>query len=505
MNEHGKNLLQEAQLLHRQGQRGEALDIYRQVLAEQPAASEGWYELGYLLKTDGQFEEALAAYGQALSFGIRRPEKVHLNRAVIYSDHLRRDEDAERELEAALVVAADYVPALLNRGNLHEERGQRAEALACYDRVLAGADRHDHPHRDLCFVALARSAKLRPPTDVDDPVLRQLQDAAAAQTSPVVRADLLFALGQAYERLEEFDLAFDAFAKANRWLLRESGRTYDRAQSTRLTDELIRRCPSLGSTGPRAPDAAAGAAPLFICGMFRSGSTLAEQVLAAHPQVTAGGELNWLRRLATGRLAPFPESMATPDPARDATLAEEYRAHLAHLFPEGMAGRYITDKRPDNVQLIGLIKRLFPTARIIHTCRHPLDTGMSVYMQHLDLRVAGYASDLGNIGHYYGEYRRMMAHWHSLYPGSIFDFDYDDFVRAPKPTLERLLGFLDLEWDDRCLEFHQLGNTVKTASYWQIRQPLSNRASGRWRHYRTHLTPLRQTLHEAGVAFDDAS
>ncbi len=505
MNEENARLLREADTLHRQGRRREAIEIFRHVLAGQPDASEGWYELGYLLKADGQFEEALSAYAQALVLGVRRPEEVHLNRAVIYSDHLRRDDDAERELEAALAFAPDYVPALLNRGNLHEERGERAAALARYDSVLAGADRPDHPHRDLCFEALARSAKLRPPTDVDAPLLRRLQDATAAPSSRMVRANLLFALGQAYEKLQQFDLAFDAFAKANRWLQRQSGRTYDRAESSRLTDVLIDSFPAGGTPEASAPVIATGAAPLFICGMFRSGSTLVEQVLAAHPQVTAGGELGWLRQLATGRLAPFPESMATPDPVRDATLADDYRAHLARLFPEGREGKYITDKRPDNFQLIGLIKRLFPTARIIHTCRHPLDTGLSVFQQHLDLRVAGYASDLGDIGHYYGEYRRLMAHWHSLYPDSVVDFDYDEFVRAPKPTLQRLLGFLDLEWDDRCLAFHQSGNTVKTASYWQIRQPLSSRASGRWRHYGTHLAPLRQALHEADVDFNDAS
>ena len=498
MNEANNERLRQAGILHSQGRRLEAIDIFRQVLAESPDASEGWYELGYLLKAEGQFEEALVAYEKALAIGISRPEEVHLNRAVIYSDHLRRDADAERELEAALSLAPTYLPALLNRGNLHEERGEKTEALACYDSVFSGNGDSADPHRDLRFEALARSAKLRPPTSVDDPLLQRLQDATAAPAGNVVRANLLFALGQAYEKLEQFDLAFDAFAKANRWLRRQHGRSYDRDQMSRLVDSLIQAFPP-GETSAASTPPASGAAPLFICGMFRSGSTLVEQVLAAHPQVTAGGELDWLRRVAITRLAPFPESMALADPVRDAVLAEEYRANLENLFPDGIAGTYITDKRPDNFLMIGLIKRLFPTAKIIHTCRHPLDNGLSVFQQHLDLRVAGYASDLGDIGHYYGQYRRLMAHWHSLYPDSIFDFDYDAFVRSPKPTLEPLLEFLYLNWDDRLLEFHQLGNTVKTASYWQIRQPLSTRASGRWQHYGSHLQPLRQTLQEAGV------
>ncbi len=503
MSDRSESLLRQAATLHRQGRRLEAIEIFRQVLADRPEASEGWYELGYLLKAESKYEEALEAYGQALVRGVRRPEEVHLNRAVIYSDHLRRDADAERELKAALALAPDYVPALLNLGNLHEERGERLKALACYDTVLADVSSENRPHQDLCFEALARSAKLRPPTDVDDPLLRRLQEAVAAQSSKVVRANLLFALGQAYDRLGQFDLAFDAYAKGNRWLLRQSGRTYDRAQSSRMTDALIQSFKSADISDPNTP-VETGAAPLFICGMFRSGSTLVEQVLAAHPQVTAGGELDYLRRLATGRLAPFPASMAMPDPARDAALAEEYRAHLARLFPEGSASTFITDKRPDNFVLIGLIKRLFPSAKIIHTTRNPLDNGLSVFMQHLHLQVAGYSGDLGDIGHYYGQYRRLMAHWKALYGESIFEFDYDAFVLEPKATLERLFDFLDLPWNDRCLEFHRLGNTVKTASYWQVRQPLHGNASGRWRNYRAHLGPLRQALGEAGVMVDDA-
>lgn len=499
MTEPANALMQQAAALHRQGRRLEAIEIFRQVLATRPESSEGWYELGYLLKAESRHEEALEAYGQALARGVRRPEEVHLNRAVIYSDHLRRDAEAERELRSALALAPDYAPALLNLGNLHEERGERQEALACYDAVLAGAGRKDEPHQDMCFEALARSAKLRPPTDVDDPLFSRLQEATATQSGKVVRANLFFALGQAYDRLGQFDLAFDAFAKANRWLLRQSGRTYDRAHSVRLTDALIASFNAASVGEPDIP-VQTGVEPLFICGMFRSGSTLVEQVLGAHPQVTAGGELDYLRRLATGRFAPFPASMATPDPARDAALAEEYRAHLAHLFPEAGACTFITDKRPDNFVLIGLIKRLFPSSKIIHTTRNPLDNGLSVFMQHLHLQVAGYSGDLGDIGHYYGQYRRLMAHWKALYGESIFEFDYDAFVLEPKATLERLFDFLDLPWDDRCLEFHRLGNTVKTASYWQVRQPLHANASGRWRSYSAHLGPLQQALREAGVA-----
>lgn len=503
MTDQAQDLLQQAALLHREGRRLEAIEIFKQVLAARPESIEGWYELGYLLKAEGKYDDALEAYGQALARGVKRPEEVHLNRAVIYSDHLRRDVQAQQELMAALALEPGYVPALLNLGNLHEERGERNEALACYDRILTTTADNGANHPDLCCEALSRSANLRPPTSVDDPIFRQLQEAASAavQHGASVRANLLFALGRAYDRLDEFDQAFDAYAKANRCLLRQSGRTYDRTHSTRLTDALIESFPSANEV-ERPATPGADAAPLFICGMFRSGSTLIEQVLAAHPQVTPGGELGFLLQLAASRLAPFPQSMATYDQKRDAAFADEYRAHLANLFPEGVAGTFITDKRPDNFLLIGLIKRLFPDARIVHTTRHPMGNGLSIFMQHLHHRVASYSSDLGDIGHYYGEYRRLMAHWKALYPNSIFDFDYDAFVSEPMPTLQSLFGFLGLDWDERALEFHRLRNTVKTGSYWQVRQPLHRNASGRWRNYDAHLGPLRRALRDADVAVD---
>lgn len=493
-----ERLLHEARNLQRQGRGAQAIDVFRRALEGHGGDGEAWYEFGYLLKAEARYEESLDAFGQALARGIDRAEEVHLNRGVLYADHLRRDNLAEQELHAALAIDPDYVPALLNLGNLQEERGERELAVQTYERLLAGPQSREPEHNQLRMEALARIANMRPPASLDDPLLQRLKDAADAQPNKVVRADLLFALGHSFDRLGAYDQAFEAYAKANRWLLRHAGRRYDRARSARLTDALIAAFPTPVAAAPES-SAGTGAEPLFICGMYRSGSTLVEQVLAAHPQVTAGGELNHLRRLASVELAPFPASIAGLEPARAARLAKDYRDHLARLFPDGIGGAYITDKRPDNFMLIGLIKHLFPGARLVHTTRDPLDNGLSVFAQHIHPQVAGYSSDLGDIGHYYGEYRRLMSHWTSLYPDDILDFDYDAFVADPKPPLERLLQFLGLPWDDRCLAFHRLGNTVKTASYWQIRQPLHRRASGRWRNYAVQLEPMRQALVEAGV------
>ena len=496
-------LLRSAVALEKAGRLAEAEALYLRVLASWPDLPDTWYNLARLQRRAGRFDAALASYQQALDRGVSEPEEVHLNRGVIFADHLRRDADAEAELRAALAIAPRYVPALLNMGNLHEERGQREEALAWYERLRAVGAGDDPRYARLQYEGLARTAHMRPPASLDDPLLAALRTAAAdpaVRADTVVAANVQFGLARALDRLGATDEAFAAFADANRGLQAQAP-PYSPTQTERMVDAMIAAFPT------PAPKAAAtvpaGPEPLFICGMFRSGSTLVEQVLAGHPRMVPGGEIDWLLRLVAGPLAPFPASFARLDEAAIARLAAEYRAHVARLFPQAGPGDFVTDKRPDNFRLIGLVKRLFPDAKVVHSVRDPLDTGLSVYMQHLHLRGVPYASDLAAIGHYYAQYRRLMAHWKALYPADIHDFDYDAFVREPRPALEGLFAFLGLEFDERVLDFHTRSNTVKTASYWQVRKPLYGDASGRWRRYAHHLAPLRAALRAGGVGLPD--
>lgn len=484
-------LRKQAALLLQQGQIKEAIDAHQRLLLQQPRHADTAYNLGYLLKADGQYVKALDAYGEALLHGIAQPEEVHLNRAVIYSDHLRRDSEAEHELKRALILAPQYAPALLNLGNLYEEQGKREAAIQCYQHILQ-AEKNDANSQPIYHTALARMAHLCPPSTISDPLLSQIQTAANTANSDEDRANLFFALGRVLDNLGDYSSAFEAFNQANRSVNR-SGPQYDRRKTEHYFDALIAAFPNNESI-QATQSIEACYSPLFICGMFRSGSTLVEQVLATHPQIIAGGELNLLPALISKTLNPFPQSVSNLTDANYQSMASDYLKQLNATFPTANAAQYITDKRPDNFLLIGLIKRMFPNAKIIHTTRHPLDNGLSLFMQYLHPRIAGYASNLSDIGHYYTQYRRLMAHWNSLYSDCLFDFDYDAFVSEPEATLSKLLGFLDLEMDASYLNFHSLGNTVKTASYWQVRQPLYNQASGRWQHYRQHLHALEQEL-----------
>lgn len=474
MSETAEQLIALASQLRAQGRPVEAAAAYRRLLAIRPELADSWYNLALMERASGRFTAALEAYDQALARGVSGPEEVRLNKAVIHADDLARHDLAQAELEAALAAAPGYLPALLNLGNLHEDMGRKAEARAAYERALAAAPDD--------AMALARLAGLG---RADAATLERIR-AALGQPgrSDADRAELGYALGKALDQAEDYDAAFDAYGAANAAARAAAGGVrYDRRAHEAFVDSLIAAFPE-----PEAARPGDEAAPVFICGMFRSGSTLAEQILAGHSKVTAGGELGLIPALA-GRLRPYPQSLA----AGGADLIARARGlYLDALKTARPGAAMVTDKRPDNFLHIGLIKAMFPAAKIVHTVRDPLDTILSNWFLHLDPSMP-HALDLEDMAHWHGQYRRLMAHWKALYP-EILDLDYDVLVREPRPSIEGLLAHLGLDWEAAVLDFHKADTGVRTASVWQVREPLYVRSSGRWRNYEAHLGGVRTML-----------
>ncbi|RVT92743.1 tetratricopeptide repeat-containing sulfotransferase family protein [Sphingomonas crocodyli] len=455
-----------------------AADAYVALLAARPDSANDWFNYGYVLRCLRRFEPALDAYARALTLRVQQPEEVHVNRAAILSDHLQRDAEAVVELEAALRANPRYVIALLNLGHIHEDHGRRAEARAAYARVLALDPLNGR--------ALARTAAIDQFEQAPERAVASLRKALQHRLHPEDAAEIGFALGNALDAAGQYEEAWAALRSANDGArrLRPPAEAYSKAAHDRLIDALIAtKLPPALSAGEDAP-------PLFICGMFRSGSTLAEQVLARHRDVAAGGELEALPAIVAQRLSPYPDTLTTATPDLLAELRDQY---LREVAPLRAGAGIVTDKRPDNFLHIGLIKTLFPTAKIIHTRRDPIDTLVSIYALNFADGVA-YGNDLGDIVHYIRAYRRLMAHWATLYPDDIFDLDYDRLVADPQPVVEGLLAFCDLDWDEACLSQKPSEASVRTASSWQVRQPLHNRSSGRWRNYAPFLAEVKAAL-----------
>jgi hypothetical protein len=229
--------------------------------------------------------------------------------------------------------------------------------------------------------------------------------------------------------------------------------------------------------------------PVIIVGTPRSGTSLAEQILASHPAVFGAGELSFWNEAA----AVFDSSASgvATEASMIAGFAQAYLRQLGELSPDA---RRVVDKMPTNFVILGLIHAALPNARIIHMRRNPIDTCLSIYFQNFSIAHA-YASDLEDLAHYYSEYLRLMAHWHAVLPqGMLLDVSYEDLVSQPAASIRRMLEFVGLPWDGRCLDFHATKRTVITSSKWQVRQKISNAAVGRWRNYERFVGPLRRLL-----------
>jgi tetratricopeptide (TPR) repeat protein len=465
-------LLERAAALRRAGRVEQAIAAYEELLENAPELAESWYNLGWLQRQARQYDAALDSYAQALKRGVSGAEEVHLNRAVILSDHLARPKDAKAELEAALKLKPDYLPALLNLGNLNEDLGDRRGAEWAYRRAL-----EVEPEDAL---ALSRLSGVVDATSAAGAELAvQLRDGLAQASDPAARADLGFALGRLLDARGDHDEAFRAYESANRASRDSFGqrfRGYDPAAQEAFVDRTIAAFAS-------ASDAEADDSPaVFVLGLFRSGSTLVEQIIAGHSGVVSGGELDLVPALAA-TIADYPQAVPSAD---DNTLERWRSFYRDGLRPLNAVDSKVTDKRPDNFLHIGLIKTLFPTARIIHTRRNRLDNLLSLYFLHLGESMP-YALDLTDAQHWHGEYERLMAHWKRLYGNDILDVDYDELVREPQAVIDEVLDFLGLAREASLLDFHSRSSVVKTASVWQVREPLHARSSGRWKNYEGDL------------------
>jgi hypothetical protein len=225
--------------------------------------------------------------------------------------------------------------------------------------------------------------------------------------------------------------------------------------------------------------------PVFVVGMMRSGTSLVEQIIASHPAAAALGELRFWNDVVRSN-----EALSRQQPPAEALRNKLAQDYLDLLDRHGASALRIVDKTPVNSDYLGLIHAVFPNARIISMCRDPIDTCLSCYFQQFSPAL-NFTMDLKDLAHYYREQQRLMAHWRTvLAPGAILDVPYAGLIAEQEAWSRRMLEFIGLPWDPRCLDFHRTERPVVTASYWQVRQKLYGDSLQRWRNYRKFIGPL---------------
>ena len=460
---------------HCLGDHRAAIALSRRAIELEARLPEAYLHLGNALLAINEMHAAEAAYSAGLEVA---PEHAQLHLAHAMAERaLGRVDEAAASAQRALALRPNAADAVALLGSLAIDHGRFEEAEALLKEALTLSP--DLPEALIGLTAVRRM------TAADAP-WRDAAVRALSRRLPVAHAiGLHHALGKCCDDLGESDAAFEHHRRGHE-LARRSRPPYDRAATT------ARVTRTLSVFDRRALDElrAAGLAterPVFVCGMPRSGTTLAEQILASHRQVHGAGEVLFWQFAADAECSAPPERRA----ATIAALGRQYVELLAGL---PAASARVVDKLPSNFKNLGLIHAALPQARFIHLERHPLDTCLSIYFQGFTAAHA-YATDLGDLGHYYREYRRLMVHWRrTLPPQTLLEVRYEALVEEPETWSRRMLEHIGLPWDPRCLEFHRTDRPILTASNWQVRQPIGKSSIGRWRRYERFLAPLRAAL-----------
>jgi tetratricopeptide (TPR) repeat protein len=472
-------------VLRELGRLSDALAHCRAAVELKPRLAPLHNNLGNTLQELGELDAAVVSYRRALSLQADYPDALTNLGITLRVQGLV--DDAEACCLQALERRADHPPALRLLADLNADRGRFGAAEELFQRCIAL-----EPEGPDAWAGIAGLRRLN--TD-DADWLAGVQQLAERPLPARQEACLRYALGKYFDDVGDFERAFGQYAHANQ-LARTYHQSYDRRALTESVDLIIatydaawlRRVSEDQNLSPR---------PVLIVGLPRSGTSLAEQILASHPAIHGAGELPFWRATLPRQAsaAGGSDRMDALDGAALRRIGAEYLALLERHCPERPR---VIDKMPGNFSYLGLIHAALPNARIIHMRRDPLDMGLSIYFQNFSA-VHSYASDLGDIGHYYGEYRRLMQHWRELLPADrLLDVPYEGLLDDLEGWSRRMLEFLGLPWDPGCLEFQNTSRSVSTFSKWQTRQKISHASVGRWRHYANAVEPLRRALESAG-------
>lgn len=508
-----------ANALRRMGEFERAIEHYRQSVKLAPAHWLAWMDLGTaLMRTEPPdnegaedcFREVIRLTpGQGIGYNC-------LGVALAMED---RYDEARDALQRAVSLDPAQAAAWYNLARVYLMRDDVNPAIAAYQKAVALAPDDEDFHRqtaralqmrgkfDVAEQFYAKALELNPNSlsalaylieykkfeSLDDPLLVQAQGLVdgAKDDAPQV-AGLCFTLGKILDRMNEFERAFRYYARGNR--LRKAS-IEAKGRPDRLVvgqaDKMIQRYSAeklleykaWGNPSER---------PILIVGMPRSGTTLTEQIIAAHPRVAGGGERGYWGqardKIETGEIV--------LDRAGIERLAQDCLADLATVVGAEAADR-VTDKMPHNFLSLGLIHVVFPNARIIHVRRNPVDNCLSIFFQSF-IDSHAYSFDLDELASHYREYQRLMAHWRELIPKDrLFEFNYEDLVADQEGMSRKLIEFCGLEWDDACLSYYDNERAVKTASIWQVRQKIYTSSVERWRNYEPYIAPLMKLLPDA--------
>jgi tetratricopeptide (TPR) repeat protein len=502
----------------------EAELAFNRAINFRPNYIEASNNLANLMIFQKRYDDALRLLGDLLKLHPREPQTlVNVARTqLLRGSNLQ----AERAVKAVLAEHPDSVDAILLYGQICHELDRFDEALESFERVLAinpdslealnyyGVVLKSVGRLDDARKTFIRALEVNPRAlgaysnvvdlekfTADNPLFVAMKQIISRAKEPENErfTAMHFALGKAYEDMGEYETSLKHYAIGTR--NKRATLKYDEAEVFSFFDQ-IRETFDEAYFKNKPFEGRPTQMPIFIIGMPRSGSTMTEQIIQSHPKVYGAGEIKTLSasigmvRVKFPSLAKYPAMVKTMRPTQFGAIADNYLKQISAYSETALR---VTDKLLTNYYFAGLINTLFPNAKIIHTMRNPVDSCLSSYTK-LFKDDMPHSYDFRELGRYYGKYYELMAHWRRvLPPGAMMEVQYEDMVANTEERAKEVIAFLGLEWDDKCLKFHESDRPVKTASVSQVRKPVYTSSVARWRRYGDGLKPLADALEEAGV------
>ena len=454
--------------LQEQGKLEESIEAYNKALAIKPDYADAYYNMGGTLQEQRKLEDALEAYNKALAI---KPDYAEASNNM--GGTLKEQGKLEEAIEAynkALAIKPDYAEAYNNMGVTLQNQGKPEAATEAYNKALAIKPDYAGAHRHLSTVT-----KYNP----NDPQINEVDELLQRQNlNKSDRCYLHYTYAKMKEDLGDLSVAFDNYVAGGE--LRQKLLTYDFTQDQKLFSKIKNTAPQFKDVALNLSREAIKHTPIFILGMPRSGTTLIEQIISSHTQVTGAGKLGYLSRFGTKLIA----GLTAPTVEAISVFRERYLTGLAKRA-NGQA--FVTVKMPQNFQYIALICAAFPEAKIIHVQRDAKAICWSNFKHYFVANGLGYSYSLADTVEYYGLYKDLMHFWSQSYSDRIYNLDYDKLTENQEPETRRLIEYLELNWQDACLAPQKNKRSVKTASQHQVRQKVYQGSSQAWRKYEPFL------------------
>lgn len=461
------------------GQYDEALEYSLKAIELNPTFVAAHNNLGNIYSELQQFDNAIKSFGRAIKLNPSYSE-AYFNLGLVYEEY-GNSSDAVISYKKALDINPDLVDALNNLGNVYIELGLKNEAISCYEKALQIKPNFANIHRNLSTIKKFQEG------DAQIDKIKSLL--ANNNLNASDRINLCFALANAYRDLNEKEELFKFLNEGN--YLRKLDLNYsfvnDRDKHLFYLEsvkEALRELNYLDQHSSKIK-------PIFIVGMPRSGTSLLEQIISSHSQVHGAGELDFLIKA----ISPIVDECISKDiriSGSDLNLIrKKYYHSLASLNSKE---KIISDKMPTNFEYIGYILLSMPDAKIINLKRDPMATSWSIYSHYFPSGGFDFAYSMEDIADFYNSYTMLMNQWHKLFPGKIYDIQYENLTINQEYETRKVLEYCDLDWEENCLNFQDNKRSVKTASVLQVKKGIYQGSSEVWKGYKSFLSPLINRL-----------